>query len=238
MEVLSIIIDDEPHAVEELSEIVERIPGMVVSGRFEGVKPALDFLTRTGRVDIIFCDINMPMLNGIAAARLLKEHTDHLIYVTAYREYALDAFGVKASGYLVKPVDDKAVIHSVADIIKQKNRRQDKSLEEVLFIKGNHKNSFTKLALKEIVSIEAMLNYVTIRCLDSEEITYLSLKSVAEMLGKHENFYRVSKSVIINIDHMKTVDGNVIRLKNGLTYSVGETYKSAFHDFLRRRTLK
>lgn len=237
MEIWSIIIDDEPHAVAELSDIIARVPGISVHGEFESAGAALDFLKKIGHVDVIFCDINMPELNGLAAAELLRAYCDHLIFVTAHREHALDAFGVRASGYLLKPLTDTAVIGTVTEIAKLRAKKRPNNDGEVIFIKGSHKNSFTKLELKKVLAVEAMLNYVNIHSESGDDTTYLTLKTMAEMLRKYENFYRISKSVIINIDHVKSVDGNVLRMNNGASYTIGETYKNAFRAYLKERTL-
>lgn len=238
MEIWSIIIDDEPHAIAELSDIVARVPGISVSGEFDNVSEALAFVKEIGHIDVIFCDIQMPKLNGLAAAELLKAYCDHLIYVTAYRDYAFEAFNVHASGYLLKPVSAEAVVKTMLKVVQKRSRHSEQQSEELVFIKGGHKNSFSKLVLREVYAIEAMANYVTIRSTDGEHVTYMSLKSVAEQLRKYENFYRISKSVMVNMDHVKTVDGHVIRLTNDQVYTVGETHRSAFHEFVRKRTLK
>lgn len=238
MEIWSIIIDDEPHAIAELSDIVERIPGISVSGEFDNVSDALTFLKGVGHIDVVFCDIQMPKLNGIAAAELLKAHCDHLIYVTAYRDHAYEAFSVHASGYLLKPVSTEAVVNTILKVVQKRSKLNDQQSEEMVFVKGGNKNTFTKLILKEVYAIEAMANYVTIKSTEGEHVTYMSLKSMAEQLRKYENFYRISKSAIINIDHVKTIDGHIVRMSDDLVYTVGETHRSAFHDFVRKRTLK
>jgi len=238
MEIWSIIIDDEPHAIAEMADIVERIPGISVAGEFENVSDALAYIKEIGHIDVIFCDIQMPRLNGIAAAELLKTYCDHLIYVTAYREHALEAFHVHASGYLLKPVSAEAVIKIITNVVQKRRKHIDQRSEESLFIKGGNKNTFTKVILKDVFAIEAMANYVTIKSVDGELVTYMSLKSVAEQLRKYENFYRINKSVLVNMDQVKTVDGYVVRLRNDYIYTVGETHRSAFLDFIRKRTLR
>jgi len=238
MEIWSIIIDDEPHAIAELADIVSRVPGISVSGEFDNVSEAFDFVKEIGHIDVIFCDIQMPKMNGLAAAELLKAYCDHLIYVTAYQDHAFEAFSVHASAYLLKPVSTEAVVNTMIKVIQKRSRHSEQQSDELVFIKGGHKNSFSKLVLKEVYAIEAMANYVTIRSMDGEHVTYMGLKSVAEQLRKYENFYRISKSVIVNMDHVKTIDGHIIRMDNNQVYTVGETHRGAFHEFIRKRTLR
>lgn len=237
MDISSIIIDDEPHAIAELSDIIGSVPGISLVAHFESVASAVVFLEDQKQVDVIFCDINMPGLNGIQAAKLLHRYCDSLIYVTAYREYALDAFGVHASGYLLKPVSQQALIDKVAELIEQRNKRQRERNDEVIFIKGNQKNSFIKINLNEIIYIEAMLNYISINTRQDKYITYMGLKDVDEQFRKYDHFQRISRSVIVNIDEIKMVDGNTIRLTGDNSFTIGDSYRSAFHAYMRKRTL-
>lgn len=237
MEISSIIIDDEPHALNELAEIIDKVPGIYLMGQFENAISAIDFLNTVKHVDVIYSDINLPNLNGISAGKLLKDFCEHLIYVTAHRKYALDAFGVKASDYILKPIDLNSIYNSVNEIKRQRNNRQIAQAEKLIFIKGNNKNSFIKLNLEEIVVVEALLNYVIIHSLSGDDITYLTLKAVSELLKKHSQFYRISKSVIVNLNFIERVEGNLLKLKNGSTHTIGETYRGIFFKFLQKRTL-
>lgn len=237
MEICSIIIDDEPHAISELEDMIKRTPGIRLLGSFYNVNDAVEFLSDGNHVDIIFSDIDMPLINGISAAKILKTYCDYLIFVTAHRDFAIDAFGVNATGYLLKPVSTEAFVAKIAEIaldIKNPKQNDDKDL---IFIKGSHKNAFIKLALSDIIRIEAMLNYVKIYTQKGEEITYVVLKKLEDLLKKKGNFFRISKSSIINLDFMDRVDGNVIKLNDGGAFTIGEKYRDAFHEFLRKRTL-
>lgn len=237
MEICSIIIDDEPHAISELEDLVKRTPGIGLLGSFCNVNDAVEFLSEGHRVDIIFSDIDMPLLNGISAAKILKTYCDYLIYVTAHRDFAIDAFGVNAAGYLLKPVSTESFVNKVAEIAQDiRNLKRDDD-QNLIFIKGSHKNAFIKLAFSDIIRIEAMLNYVKIYTQKGDEITYVGLKKLEDLLRKKGNFFRISKSSIINLDFMDRVDGHVVKLNNGGAFTIGEKYRDAFHEFLRKRTL-
>lgn len=237
MEICSIIIDDEPHAISELEDMIKITPGIGLLGSFYNVNDAVEFLSESHHVDIIFSDIDMPLINGISAANILKTYCDYLIYVTAHRNFAIDAFGVNAAGYLLKPVSMEAFVTKIAEItldIRNPKRDDDQNL---IFIKGSHKNAFIKLTLSDIVRIEAMLNYVKIYTLKGDEITYVGLKKLEDLLKKKANFFRISKSSIINLNFMDRVDGHVVKLNDGGAFTIGEKYRDAFHEFLRKRTL-
>ncbi|MES2650564.1 MAG: LytTR family DNA-binding domain-containing protein [Bacteroidota bacterium] len=237
MEISCIIIDDESHAIAELSSLIARIPSIYLVKSFISVYDAVDFLSEGNYVDIIFSDIEMPMLNGILAAKILHTYCDYLIYVTAHRDFAFDAYGVKATGYLLKPVSIEALIAQVSDIANNFEKQAEQNMQEIIFIKGDHKNSFTKLEFKDIIYVEALLNYIKICTVKGDEVTYLGLKNVEGILKRKTHFFRISKSIIINTEFIDKVDGNIVKLLNKNCFTTGEKYRNAFHDFLRKRTL-
>jgi two-component system LytT family response regulator len=237
MEICCIIIDDEPHAISELEDMIKKTPGISLLGSFYNVNDAWEFLSENHQVDIIFSDIDMPVINGISAAKILKTYCDYLIYVTAHRNFAIDAFVVNAAGYLLKPISLDSFVTKITEISQNiRNRKQDNE-EDLIFIKGGHKNSFIKLAFSDIIRIEAMLNYVKIYTLKGDEITYVGLKKLEDLLKKKSNFFRISKSSIINLNFMDRIDGHVVKLNDGGVFTIGEKYRDAFHEFLRKRTL-
>ncbi|TKC00049.1 LytR/AlgR family response regulator transcription factor [Pedobacter cryotolerans] len=237
MEIRCIIIDDEPHAISELEDLIMRTPGIGLLGSFYNVNDAVRFLNEGQIVDIIFSDIDMPLINGIAAAKILKAYCSNLIYVTAHRNFAIEAFAVNAIGYLLKPVGIEAFVSKISEITLSIRNIKGNSNQDLIFIKGSHKNAFIKLAFSDVIRIEAMLNYVKIFTQKGDEITYVGLKKLEDILKKKCNFFRISKSSIINLDFMDRVDGNVIKMNDGGALNIGEKYRDAFHEFLRKRTL-
>ncbi|WP_313258294.1 LytTR family DNA-binding domain-containing protein [Sphingobacterium sp.] len=233
-----IIIDDEYHAQMELSEALHKTPVVSLQGIFDDISAAYHFLEKNGKVDLIFCDINMPDLNGIDAASILKLKCTSLIYVTAHREYALDAFNVNADGYLLKPITQHALNEKIAYYLEKNNKyEQGSKAENFVFVKGSAKNSFVKLNLHHVVYIEAMLNYVKIWVNNVYHITYLTLKAMEKNLNSFGTFIRVSKSIIINTEHIAEVEGNLIRMSDGTRLTIGDTFKNAFIQFMNKRTL-
>jgi two-component system LytT family response regulator len=235
-----IVIDDEPHAIDELTELISGISNLELLQSFPDAKQAINYLKETGHVDIIFSDINMSVLNGIDAAVILNNHCHFLVYITAYRNFAFDAFGTKASGFLLKPVDYISFNKKIEElyinflnIIKLQKDEQD-----FLFIKGGQKSSFIKVRYSSIVYIEAMLNYIKIHTATGYEITYIGLKAMENKLYGRDIFFRINKSIIISMNFLDRVDGNIARLTTGLNYQVGDKYKSVFLEFLKKHTLK
>ena len=234
-----IIIDDEPHAVAELRDLVTMVPHLNLLECFTDVRQGIAFLQEKKHVDVVFSDISMAMLNGLDAAEIYKKYTYFLIYVTAHRIYAPEAFNAKADGYLIKPVSYLALSEKIADVsLKFKDIMQLKKEQQFLFIKGGQKSSFIKIRYNDIVYIEAMLNYVMIHTMEGHEITYLGMKALEEKLEHMEIFFRINKSTIISLNYLERVEGNTVRMPKGQSYQIGEKYKGVFLEFLRKHTLK
>ncbi|RZK43371.1 MAG: response regulator transcription factor [Pedobacter sp.] len=236
MEMSCIIIDDEPHAVSELAELIGLCPGVFVVECFSTVNQALQFFALGEIVDVIFSDIEMPGVDGISAASLLQGYCRELVFVTAHKGHALDAFGVGASGYLLKPVGMADVVAKISHLSMRRGIGYQGQGEAIVFIKGDRKHSFFKLVYKEVIFIQAMLNYVKIVTVEGPKMTYSGMKDMEELLRTKPYFFRISKSVIVNMDFVVRVEGNGVYLSNDTSVVIGETYRKGFRDFLRKRT--
>jgi len=235
-----IIIDDEPHAIDELSELVEGTGKLELLQTFPDAKKAILYMQQVNHIDIVFSDIDMSVLNGIDAATVLNNYCHFLVYVTAYRDHAPEAFEARAAGYLLKPVNyitfNKKIEEldlKYQDIIKLRKDDQD-----FLFIKGGQKCSYIKIRYSNIVYIEALLNYIMIYTTTGHEITYIGLKAMEDMLRGRDIFFRINKSIIISVNYLERVDGNIARMSTGNNYQIGEKYKSVFLEYLRKHTLR
>ncbi|TWI94581.1 LytTR family two component transcriptional regulator [Mucilaginibacter frigoritolerans] len=239
MELKCIIIDDEPHAISELKELTHCLSSLHVIKTFMDTSEAIDFLQNHGPVDFVFSDINMPGLNGIDAALVLRKYCHFLIFVSAHSEFALDAYGVSASAYLLKPVSQGNFVQKVDELIAKLpsvGQAQQKE-DDVLFIKGNSKNNFIKVNYNDIIYIEGLLNYVIIYTERDKLITYMGLTEILQKLGRTDLFFRINKSMIISTNHIRQVNGNMVYLSNNAPLGIGRSYRSAFQEYILKRTL-
>jgi two-component system LytT family response regulator len=235
-----IVIDDEPHAIDELSELIAQVPHLNLVESFSDARQAIAYLQEAEHIDIIFSDISMAVLNGIEAAEILNNYCHFLVYVTAHRSFAPEAFQAKADGYLLKPVSYISFTQKVEDLsLKYQDIiKLQRDEQQFLFIKGGQKSSYIKIKYSDIVYIEAMLNYIMIHTTTGHEITYIGLKAMEDKLTVMDIFFRINKSIIISLNHLDRVDGNITRLSNGESYQIGDKYKGVFLDFLKKHTLK
>ncbi|KLT67115.1 LytTR family DNA-binding domain-containing protein [Pedobacter sp. BMA] len=237
MELSSIIIDDEPHAITDLNEIIEVTPDVFVEKTFTNVSDAILFLRETGKVNVIFCDISMPIVGGLEAAPLLNEYCDFLVYVTAHRFHGPETYEADASGYLMKPVRYDKFVRQIKVLSKAKEDEQFGKDEKVLFVKGDDKNSMLKIFYDDIIYIEALENYINIHTTKGEKITYIQLKGLEQKLLKKETFFRVAKSTIISVNFLEKIEGYRALMTDGMYFNIGKVYRPAIREFIKKNRL-
>lgn len=237
-----IVIDDELHAIEELSDLIATAPNLNLLKTFLDARQAIAYLQQAEHhVDIIFSDVSMGTLNGIQIAEIFNKYCHFLVYVTAYREFAPEAFGVLADGYLLKPLSYIAFAQKVDDLAN-KFQNLNKSLRDdhqFLFIKGGQKSTYIKIKYSDIIYIEAMLNYIIIHISGGgQEITYIGLKTMEDKLQFLDLFFRISRFIMISLNYVDRIDGNIIRLSTGQSFQIGDKYKAVLLEFLKKHSLK
>jgi len=225
-----IIVDDEPLARAEMKALILEVSTLEVLGSFSNTRVAFEFLANNP-VDVVFLDIEMPMLSGIEFAAQLPAST-MVIFTTAYPQYALKSYELDAIDYLLKPVDitrlDKAIQKAEAyQQLLSSNPQQNTvegNTEEFILIKSDRK--FHKISFQAIRFVEGLKDYVVIYLADKKLITAMNLKTFHQKLPQ-ELFLRVSKSYIININSIAAFDHHTIYMMDQ-EIPLGEIYKQDF----------
>jgi len=228
----AIIVDDEAHAIFSLSKYVEKTPNLHLSGTYENPLEALNVLTGPTPPDIAFLDIDMPELSGIALAALTERNTQ-VIFVSAHSQFALDAYGVHAVGYLLKPFSFETFIKTVKHVCAKIDRSSKPTSIDPLLFKTSIKGKYITVLSKEIIYIEAMGNYMKIytKNSDSPIVVYLSLKQ-AVLKFTDSTMIRISRSFLINTLYVNAIDGNRIKMNDEKYIIVGPTYRSSFQQYV------
>jgi DNA-binding LytR/AlgR family response regulator len=207
-----VIIDDEPIARKLLQEYIEETDFLVLVGTAENPLKATGLINKL-EVDLIFLDINMPKMNGFDFLRSAN-NLPMVIMTTAYGQYALDGFEMAVVDYLVKPFSLDRFLKASQKALELKSLKQKKPTPEktepgYFYVKCDGK--IEKVLYDELVYIEAMANYVTLYTLHNKLVVYLTIKGILERLPP-ERFLQVHKSYIVNIDSVKTIEGNMLHL--------------------------
>jgi DNA-binding LytR/AlgR family response regulator len=238
MKLKSIIVDDEPVARKLLQEYIEDIDFIELAGVAENPLKANSIL-QNQPVDVMFLDISMPKLTGI---EFLKTSAllPMAIMTTAYADYAIEAFNLDVMDYLVKPFSFERFLkacNKAKDYFELKNKPPAElgTVNEYFFVKCDGR--IEKVFYNELVYVEAMLNYVVLHTETRKMIVYLTIKSIAEQLPQHI-FLKVHKSSIININRVKSIEGNEINLGNARVTISQNFYDAVIKQILKDRMIK
>jgi DNA-binding LytR/AlgR family response regulator len=228
-----VAIDDEPLALNLLTDYIKQTPFLVLIEKFTNPVKAFNYLCEN-ETDLLFVDIQMPDLSGLDIVSKLK-NKPLLIFTTAYSEYAMEGFKADAIDYLLKPIDYpdflKAVNKAKEWIYAKKGKSIDiQSNKEFLFIKSEHK--IIRINFNDIIYIQGMSEYVKIHLTNSKPImSLLSLKSLENQLPEIM-FMRVHKSYIVNLQKINVIERNVIHYDDGTIIPVSQQYKGKFIEYI------
>jgi len=231
------IIDDEPLAVELMESYVRKTPFLELQGSFGSGVAAFGML-RDRPVDLLFCDIQMPGLNGVEFSRMLPADT-RVIFTTAFSRYAVEGFRVNAVDYLLKPIsyaDFLAAAQKALEWFELKRRARAPADDlRSIFVKTEYR--LRQIELERILYIEGLKDYVKIHVEDEPHpvLSLMSLKSLEEQLPA-DRFIRVHRSYIVQPAKIRTIERNSIVFGRE-RIPISENYRQAFFDFLSDRSL-
>jgi DNA-binding LytR/AlgR family response regulator len=245
MKISCLAVDDESLALELLIDNISNIPFLTCVGSCKNAMEVLEFL-RTSQVDLIFLDIQMPGLSGMQLASHLKAKTK-VIFLTAYEQYALEAYGVNALDYLVKPVSfDRFLEASLKALDWFSNRNVlpveiGKPIEPVshhmpyLFVHVEY--NLVKLLIADIQYIEGCKDYVKIHQFNSTRpvITRLNMKYLEEKLAP-AGMVRIHKSYLVSVAHIQSIQRNLVKTEKA-ELPISDFYKEALMEQISKINL-
>ena len=234
-------IDDEPLALQQIANYISKVPFLELAAQCQSAVEARTFLEHD-TVDAIFCDINMPDLNGMDFIKSLAA-PPLVVFTTAYSEYAVEGFRVNAVDYLLKPFGLQDFLRA-ANRLKErsplqlplKGERSEEEGNDTLFLKTDSR--IVKVSISDIRYIEGMSEYLKV-WLDSQPkpiITLLSMKKMEEYLPT--SFMRIHRSYIVNLNKIQEVNKNRVILDANTYLPIGDLYKEAFQTYLDTKFLK
>jgi DNA-binding LytR/AlgR family response regulator len=212
MKLNCIVIEDDVIQRMINVKLANSHPDLNLIGNFSNAKEAKDFIS-SHVVDLIFLDIEMPVINGFGLLNCLKVNPQ-IIFITSKTEYAVKAFNYNTAGYLQKPVTVNRFNHAVMRAVGFLNLIQKEEEKENNYIIIKSKLRKLKIHLNKIKWIESFGDYVNIITENDKNTTHSSMKSFEEELPK-EKFLRVHRSFIINIDKVERFNSKFAEI--GLT---------------------
>lgn len=238
MKLKTIAIDDEPLALQLVSEYIRKTPFLEPVGAFDNPLDAIDFLSNQ-EVDLIFVDIQMPDLSGIEFTRSLEgEHK--IVFTTAYEKYALEGFKLNALDYLLKPFSYEEFLKAAMKAHKMAELQAGapttiEANNQFLFLKSEYK--IRRINFNDILYIEGLKDYIKVYT-TTEAKPVLSLNSIKSLEQKlpEGRFMRVHRSYLVNLDKIETIERS--RIVFGKTYiPVSDQFKEKFQEYLDKNFL-
>jgi two-component system LytT family response regulator len=220
-----IAIDDEPLALQLLSDYAFRTEGLNLLKTFTNPLDALKYL-KNYAVDLLLLDIHMPDISGINFYKAVEQYS-MVIFTTAYSEYAVEGFNLQAVDYLLKPIEYDRFLIAINKAIDFKKyvHLDDKSNEKCIHVRSEY--SLIKIAVKDIEYIESFDDFIKIHVSEKKTvITLMSLKAIQEMLP-YELFMRIHRSYLIPLNQVRSVRHNRIMLQN-IELPLGISYREEF----------
>lgn len=233
MPIKCLIIDDEPLAIEVVETHLQQISEIELLATFQNPLKAFDFI-KENRVDLLFLDIEMPLLTGIDLIQSI-EHPPKVIFITAYRNYAVTSYELDVVDYLLKPISFKRLFKAINKYksltntaLKEVPVEEEKVENDHIYVNSNKK--FIKIPFDDIHYVESIKDYVRIHLEGRNVITKDSIGNFINKLPGQ--FLRVHRSFIVNTTKVTAFTAMDVEI-NEKEIPIGASYKSDVISFLK-----
>jgi len=236
-----IIVEDEPLAAKVLTDYISQVPFLELQGTFKDAILATEYL-RNHTTDLIFLDIHLPKLKGMAFLKTLK-NPPAIIITTAYHQYAVEGFELNVTDYLLKPFEFERFFIAVnkvktaeastsSEILQTQVPGQRETSSETPGIKDhlflNVQKKKVKLSFSDIVYIESQREYIKIVTTKHEYISKMSTHEIESLLPA-QLFKRIHRSYIISISKIDSYTAEIVEV-NGISIPIGRGYRDVLEN--------
>ncbi|MFY0688279.1 MAG: response regulator transcription factor [Cyclobacteriaceae bacterium] len=227
-----LVVDDEPLARKLLKDYISKVEGLELIGSCSNAIETFSFLQQH-QVDLLFLDIHMPQITGIDLLKSLRNKSK-VIFTTAYREYALEAFELDVLDYLLKPITFERFLKGISKTYQLADAvvEERKATAPSPYIYFKEKNEMIKVELANIISIESVKDYVKVHTLQGEIISRQKISYLEERLPA-DQFIRVHRSYIVAFKHVASYNANEVSCGD-LIIPLGRKYKKDSIDALMK----
>ena len=232
MNIKCLLVDDEPLALDALESLMQKIPELEIIDRCNNAVDALQVI-HNNKIDLLFLDIQMPEITGIEMLKSLA-HPPKVIFTTAYRDYAVEAFEMDVIDYLVKPISLERLIRSINRYHDRISRKPDSQTSDPeksnksITIYSDKKNY--RVNTSSILYVEGLKDYAMVHTDNGRLITRQTLKNLEDILPDEE-FIRVHRSFIVPYQRLDSWTTYSVSIKD-IEIPVGRTYRKTIMDLL------
>jgi len=222
----AIIIEDEPLAVKVLSDYILQVPFLELQGTFKDAIRATDFL-RDNNTDLIFLDIHLPKLKGMAFLKTLTT-PPAVIITTAYHQYAVEGFDLNVTDYLLKPFEFERFLIAVNKVKTAQRERPNEIQEAKDFIFLNMQKKKVKILFSEILYIESQREYIKITTTKAEYVSKMGTHEIEALLPANL-FKRIHRSFIVSMGKIESYTAEMVEV-NGVSIPIGRGYRDIIEN--------
>ena len=222
-----IIIEDEPLAVKVLSDYIAQVPFLALQATFKDAIVATEFL-RNHTVDLIYLDIHLPKLKGLAFLKTIT-HPPAVIITTAYHQYAVEGFNLNVTDYLLKPFDFErflVAVNKVRPASAKESVVSNQEIKDYLFLNVQKKK--VKVLFSDIVYIESQREYIKVVTTKKEYLSKMSTHEIEELLPAHL-FKRIHRSFIVSVHKIESYTAEMVEV-NGVAIPIGRGYRDVIEN--------
>ena len=223
-----IIIEDEPLAVKVLADYIAQVPFLKLQASFKDAILATEWL-RTNETQLIFLDIHLPKLKGMAFLKTLKKQPD-VIITTAYHQYAVEGFDLNVTDYLLKPIEFERFLVAVnkvrSEVTKDHPVTEATEGKDYLFLTVQKKK--VKVLFSDIVYVESQREYIKVVTVRKEYLTKMSTHEIESALPPSQ-FKRVHRSFIVSLKKIEAFTADTIEME-GVSIPIGRAYRGVLDD--------
>ena len=218
-----IIVEDEPLAVKVLTDYISQVPFLSLQGAFKDAILATDYL-REHDTDLIFLDIHLPKLKGMAFLKTLTR-PPAVIITTAYHQYAVEGFNLNVTDYLLKPIEFERFLVAVNKVNSARGTVTGTTAgletKDHLFLQAYKKK--VKVLFDEILYIESQLEYIKVVTTRKAFLTKMSTHEIEALLPA-SRFRRIHRSYIVSLSKIDSYTADAVEV-NGVSIPVGRSYR-------------
>lgn len=235
----SILIDDEPLALEVLKTHLINYPKIEIVTTFSSALDAMNWL-EMNQVDVVFTDIQMPGITGLDLVKNQYPAPHAVIFTTAHTDFAADAFEFEALDYLLKPISpermEKAIKRLEEYIAIKRGSNEDVSVKpDFIFVKVD--GQFQKIAYNDILFVEAFADYVKIWISNEKRIVTLQTMRNMEASLPTDRFVRIHRSYIVSKNRIEAIQNNAVIIGQK-QLPIGKNYKELVQTIVSNARLK
>jgi len=223
-----IIVEDEPLATKVLVDYISQVPFLELQGSFKDAILATEYL-HNHSVDLIFLDIHLPKLKGMAFLKTLT-HAPAVIITTAYHQYAVEGFDLNVTDYLLKPFEFErflVAVNKVRGTQKEKNERIDvEGKKDYLFLNVQKKK--VKILFADIIYIESQKEYIKIVTTKKDFVSKMGTHEIEALLPANL-FRRIHRSFIVSVSKIESYTADEVEV-GGKSIPVGRGYRDSLEN--------